>query len=141
MQSGFFATRAAIAISLPHLLQMARGVATVVITCFWPVTLASKQSVCCMQGSNEPLTVNSHIATNNPDQARQGFQGGIDNGNLPQQLKGIGLQYVPGSANVSDNISLIWLRRQHTCYRALHCKPECRHYCSQRMQAVFMRQK
>ena len=62
----------------------------------------------CMQDSNQPLTVSSHIASNDPDQARQGFQGGIDNGKLPQQLQGIGLQYVPGSANVSDNLSPIY---------------------------------
>ena len=55
-----------------------------------------------MQASNQPLTVNSHIASANPDQARQGFSGAVNNGNLPQQLSGIGLDYVPGSANVSD---------------------------------------
>ncbi len=54
-----------------------------------------------MQGGGQPLTVNSHIASANPDQARQGFSGAVNNGNLPQQLSGIGLNYVPGSANVS----------------------------------------
>ena len=56
-----------------------------------------------MQGSDQPLTVNSHIASANPDQARQGFSGAVSNGNLPQQLSGIGLNYVPGSADVSHH--------------------------------------
>lgn len=54
----------------------------------------------CVQASNDPLTVNSRIAAADPQQASQGFQGAIDNGRLPQQLSGIGLNYVPGSANV-----------------------------------------
>ena len=45
-----------------------------------------------------PITVNSHINTNNPQQAQQGFQTAATGGTLGSGLQGIGLNYVPGSA-------------------------------------------
>ncbi len=68
----------------------------------YPESLLRRLILRPAQASNEPLTVNSHIASSNPQQAQQGFQNAINNGDLPQQLSTIGLNYVPGSANVSQ---------------------------------------
>ena len=71
-----------------------------------------------VQGGGQPLTVNSHIASANPAQAQQGFNGAISNGNLPKQLSGIGLNYVPGSANVSA-LSLPQKSVGRECFKVL----------------------
>ena len=63
---------------------------------------AGNAALCASPGSlpvqSGPITVNSHINTNNPQQAQQGFQTAATGGTLGSGLQGIGLNYVPGSA-------------------------------------------
>ena len=53
-----------------------------------------------MQALDQPLMLNSFITSSNPQQAQQSVNGVLTSGTLQQQLQGIGLNLVPGSANV-----------------------------------------
>ena len=68
------------------------------------------------QATGEPLMLISFIASGNPQHAQQGVNSAVYSGALQEQLQGIGLSLVPGSANVvrCSPVPLTALQKHHT---------------------------
>ena len=68
------------------------------------------------QAAGEPLMLTSFIASDDPQHAQQSVTTAVAGGVLQEQLQGIGLSLVPGSANVVGcaPVSLTALRKHHT---------------------------